>query len=79
MSKVIGLLLAFMIVVILSLFAIGFQNSVPVPNASTTAGQQYANLTNATAIAYQGVNATLYIFIAVIVISGLFLFYTVLK
>ena len=66
------LFLAFVIILVIGFFAVGFTGSVTAPAANTTAGQQYTNLSMATGIAATGMNAVLLVLILAMVVSALF-------
>jgi len=64
--------LAFILILVLGFFAVGFSSSIAAPDPATTAGQQYTNLSVATGIAGSGMTAVMLILILAMVISALF-------
>ena len=69
--KALGIFLAFMLMLILGFFAVGFTDSVTPPTAGTTAGNQYANLTQAMTISNTGLYAVMLILIMAMVFASL--------
>ena len=82
MSKGIGgtlkLFISFMAILVIAFFAIGFTSTVQAPT-NQTALNQYNNLTQATAIAGTGLNATVILLMAAMVFSALAVFYYSIK
>ena len=68
--KAMGIFLAFMLMFILGIFAVGFTSGITEPTAGTTAGNQYANLTKVISISNSGLYAVLLILIAAMLISA---------
>lgn len=73
--KVMGYFIAFIAILVLSYFAIGFTSSVTAPANNTTAGNQYQNLTKVTDMANTGLQGTLLLVIGAMVLSGFGFFY----
>lgn len=71
--------LAFILIMILGFFAVGFSSSVTPPTAGTDAANQYANLTQAVGIANNGTYAVLLILILAMVFSGVVFLMSSLK
>jgi len=67
--RLIGMILAFVMIAILVTLGIGFQSSVPAPT-NATALAQYDNMTNSTGLVYETTNYTMLIFVAVIVVGA---------
>lgn len=71
--------MAFILLMILSFFAVGFTDSVPTPT-NATALSQYNNLSNVTGIAASGFSAVMLILTGAMVMSALlFMYYIVMK
>lgn len=73
--KLMGYFIAFIAILVLSYFAVGFTSSITPPATGTTAGNQYANLTNVTGIASTGLQGTLLLVIGAMLLSGFGFFY----
>lgn len=77
--KLVGLILAFVMIAILASLGMSFQNAVPAPT-NATALAQYNNMTNSTALVYETTNYTMLIFVAVILIGAmLFMYYYIMR
>lgn len=68
--KALGIFLAFMLMLIMGFFAVGFTDTVAQPTAGTAAANQYNNLTQAVTISSNGLYAVLLVLIAAMVISA---------
>ncbi len=64
--------LAFVLILVIGFFAVGFSSSIAAPDPTTAAGQQYTNLSVATGIAGGGMTAVMLILLLAMIISGLF-------
>jgi len=71
MNKVLSMFLVFMCIMIIAMFAIGFTSTITAPDISTTAGQQYANLTNTISIADTGINGVMLLIIVAMVLLAI--------
>ena len=67
-----NIFLAFVLILIIGFFAVGFSSSITAPDPTTTAGQQYTNLSVATGIAGGGMTAVMLILVLAMVLSALF-------
>lgn len=76
--NILKLFFALIAIMILGFFAIGFADSVQ-PPTNATALAQYNNLSHATGLATTGVNATMLLLIAAMVIAGIFLLIKAVK
>jgi hypothetical protein len=79
MNKTIGLLIAFVFVMIIGMYAVSFTSTVQAPDANTTAGQQYDNLSSTIGIANSGINAVMLLLILGMVISAIIIMITISK
>lgn len=71
--KFVGLIMAFLVIVLLGFLTIGFTSSQTAPDPATTAGQQYQNYSNATEIGFQGLTGATLLLVVAIVLAALFL------
>lgn len=71
--RFVGLIMAFLVVVVLGFLVIGFTSTQPVPNSSTVAGQQYTNLTATVEIGYSGINGGLLLLLLAIVLAAMWM------
>ncbi len=69
--KALKVFLAFMLMMIIGFFAIGFSSSVPAPVTGSAAYNQSVNLTKAIDISSTGVYAIMLILIVVMVLSAI--------
>lgn len=80
MKQTISIFLAFVFIMIIGFFLIGFTSSVPVPAAGTAAANQSANLTKVVDVASAGINGTMLILIGSAAFSALaFMMYSFKK
>lgn len=77
-NKTLGIFMAFIAIMIIGFFAVGFAGSVAAPT-DATALAQYNNLSNATEIASTGLNATMVFLVIAMVFSAMILFASSLK
>lgn len=73
MPKFVGLILAFLFVILLAFLTNGFISTQHAPDNSTPAGQQYNNLTQTTEVAYMGINGTILLLIIAVIVAAIFL------
>ena len=73
--RFVGLIMAFLVVVVLAFLSIGFisTQSAPDPVNDTAAYNQYTNLSRTTDIAYSGVNGGLLLLLLAIIIAALWM------
>lgn len=77
-NKTMGIFMAFIAMMIIGFFAVGFADSVTAPT-DATALAQYNNLTQATDISSSGLNATMLVVAGAMVFSALILFIGMIK
>lgn len=77
--KAIQVFMAFMLMMIIGFFAIGFSDSVPTPTAGTAAYNQSQNLSKVVDLADTGINATMLILIAAMVFFAVIFMASALK
>lgn len=78
MNKTMSMFIAFIAIMIIAFFAIGFTSTVQAPTNATQLAQ-YNNLTNATEIASSGVTATMLLLILAMVMTAIVALITILK
>ncbi len=79
MNKAVNLFLAFVFILIIAFYAVGFTSTIVAPANNTTAGMQYANLSETVAIADTGINAGLLLIVVAFVLGALYLIYYATK
>ena len=79
MNKSINLFLAFVFILIIAFYAVGFTSTISAPNNTTSAGQQYENLSHTVAIADTGINAGLLLIIVAFVLAAVYTIYYATK
>lgn len=77
-NKTLSIFMAFITIFIIGFFTIGFAGSVNAPT-NATALAQYNNLSDATEISATGLNATMIVIIAAMVLSAVMFFASMLK
>lgn len=71
--------MAFVLMLIIGFFAVGFTSSVQEPDDNTTAGQQYNNLSKVTKIAAVGIDATTLVLVGAMLFAALFFMATAIR
>jgi hypothetical protein len=71
--KFVGLIMAFLVIVVLLFLSLGYISSQPVPDNSTIAGQQYENQSATVELIYTGVDGGLLLLILAFVLGAAFL------
>lgn len=77
MNGTMNLFIVFMAIFVIAFFAIGFTSTIVEPDDATTAGMQYNNLTNATAIADTGLQGTMLLVIIGMVLTAMYAAFSV--
>ena len=71
--KFIGLVMAFLIIIVLLFLGLGFVGTQPVPDNSTAAGQQYENQTKTVELIYTGIDGGLLLLVLAFVLGAAWL------
>lgn len=79
MNKSVNLFLAFVFILLIAFFAVGFTSTVTAPNNTTTAGQQYENLSQTVSIADTGINAGILLIVIAFVLAAIYMIYYATK
>lgn len=79
MNKTIGLVMAFVFIMIMAMYAVSFTSTVQAPSNTTAEGQQYVNLTSTIAVANSGINAVMLLLVLGMVMAAIMVMTTISK
>ena len=68
--KAMGIFISFIAILIIGFYAIGFSDTIVAPANTTAAGQQYENLSTATQLAQNGIQGSMLLIIAAMLLSA---------
>lgn len=68
--KAMGIFISFIAILIIGFYAIGFSSTIDAPSNTTDAGKQYENLSQATGLASSGIQGSMLLLIAGMLLSA---------